>query len=111
MNTSLRYAQHEIEKLKLEQENKEGAVITLLLDFSRSEEDVQNLVGYKYFIEQLELLPHPHNEHSILEACKLSHFSYENFTQFNKHTEKMTISNRCTKEQARIIQNKGDCIQ
>ena len=104
MNTMLRYAQKEINRLKHRESDKEGAVIELILDFSRCEDDVTRLAGYKYFQEQLTLLPLPHTEESIKKACELSHFDYRYFSSgFSEETENITMQIQCTKEQARIL--------
>lgn len=104
MNTMLRYAQKEVQRLKHKQNDKEGAVIELILDFSRSEDEVTRLTGYKYFEEQLALLPLPHTQESIKKACELSHFDYYYFSSdFAEDTENISMQIHCTKEQARIL--------
>lgn len=103
MNTMLRYAQQEVRKLKHKQDDRLGAVIELILDFSRSEEEITRLVGYSAFKEQLDALPLPHDRNSIKRACELSHFSYENFFDDTDSTENISIPIHCSKEQARIV--------
>lgn len=101
MNTMLRYAQKEVQRLKHLQDDSKGAVIELILDFSRSEDEITRLVGYTAFKEQLDLLPLPHDRNSIKKACELSNFSFENF--YTDDIENISIPLHCTREQARII--------
>lgn len=77
MNTLLRYAQREVDRLKRKKDTSDIGILDLVLVFNRSEEEMESLTGYPAFAEALKQLGGKHTEANIQQACRMSMFSRE----------------------------------
>ena len=103
MNTLLRIAKRDVDKLKAHAHDNTETTLHLVLDFSRSKTDSENLVGYSAFKEELDKLPPtPHPTENIYRACKKSGLNYSSVI-FEDITGTISIPIRCKTELARIF--------
>lgn len=107
MNTMLRHAKNEVNRLKESDSYTGGQRVDLVLAFDRSEEEMQKLVGYADFAKALEALGGQHTEENIQEACRVSGMNrrsvrFDDMKERIQHDD-IHIPVKCTKEQARKL--------
>ena len=103
MNTLLRIAKRDIDKLKAHAHDSTETTLYLELDFSRNKEDVKRLAGYSDFKAELDKLPpSTHPTENIRRACEASHMNVESVI-FQQTTDTISIPIRCKTELARIF--------
>ncbi len=103
MNTLLRIAKKEVDKLKNNANNSAETALNLVIDFSRNEDDLQRLVGYSAFKAEFEKLPPTnHPTENIYRACEASNMNVASVI-FQQTTDTISIPIRCKTELARIF--------
>ncbi len=105
VKTLLNYAEKEIRKLKKSNDNSNRTRLDIIICFDRSEDDMKRLYGYADFAKALSKLGNEHTEDTIIEACKISHFSRGSvfFDDMHSESENIRIPVTCTAKQAQRV--------